>query len=41
MPQIPAGPAGSRRLRRGTLAELVIGTVVIALVSVLGILSPG
>ena len=41
MPQIPVGPDGSRRLRDGTLAELVIGTVVIGLVSVIGILSPG
>lgn len=40
MPQIPQGPAGSRRLRDGTVAELVIGTVVILLVSILGILSP-
>jgi len=41
MPQIPTGPVGSRRLRDGTLAELVIGTIVIALVSVLGLLPPG
>lgn len=40
MPQIPTGPDGSRRLRDGTLAELIIGTVVIALVSAIGILSP-
>lgn len=41
MPQLPAGPEGSKRLRDGTLAELAIGTLVIGLVSVLGILSPG
>lgn len=40
MPQIPHGPEGSRRLRDGTMAELVIGTAVILIVSVLGILSP-
>lgn len=40
MPQIPHGLEGARRLRDGTVAELVIGTVVILLVSVLGILSP-
>jgi len=40
MPQIPTGPDGARRLRDGTVAELIIGTVVILLVSVLGILSP-
>lgn len=40
MPQIPVGPDGARRLRDGTLAELIIGTIVIAIVSVLGILSP-
>ena len=40
MPQIPTGPAGARRLRDGTVAELIIGTVVILLVSILGILSP-
>lgn len=40
MPQIPDGPSGSRRLRDGTVAELVLGTVVILLVSILGLLSP-
>jgi putative copper resistance protein D len=40
MPAIPAGDPGALRLRDGTVAELVIGTVVIALVSVLGLLSP-
>ena len=40
MPRIPKGPEGIKQLRDGTVAELVIGTVVIALVSVLGILPP-
>lgn len=40
MPAIPHGPEGLVRLRDGTVAELIIGTVVIALVSVLGLLSP-
>lgn len=40
MPAIPRGPEGARRLRDGTIAELIIGTVVVALVSVLGLLSP-
>jgi len=40
MPQIPHGSEGAGRLRDGTIAELVLGTVVILLVSVLGILSP-
>jgi putative copper export protein len=37
---IPAGDPGALKLRDGTVAELVIGTVVIALVSVLGLLPP-
>lgn len=40
MPVIPAGDPGALKLRDGTVAELVIGTVVIALVSVLGLLPP-
>ena len=41
MPKIPAGADGVKRLRDGTLAELIIGTIVIGIVSVLGVLSPG
>lgn len=40
MPAIPAGDPGAKRLRDGTVAEVIIGTVVIALVSVIGLLSP-
>lgn len=40
MPAIPRNDPGARRLRDGTVAELVIGTGVIAVVSVLGLLSP-
>lgn len=40
VPAIPAGDPGAKRLRDGTIAELIIGTVVIALVSVIGLLSP-
>lgn len=40
MPRIPKGAEGIRQLRDGTVAELVIGTIVIAIVSLLGILSP-
>jgi len=40
VPAIPAGDPGAKRLRDGTVAELVIGTGVIALVSVVGVLSP-
>jgi putative copper resistance protein D len=40
MPAIPVGDPGAKRLRDGTIAELVIGTGVIALVSVIGLLSP-
>ncbi|HVY42083.1 MAG TPA: copper homeostasis membrane protein CopD [Hyphomicrobiaceae bacterium] len=40
MPAIPAGDPGARRLRDGTIAELIVGTGVIALVSVIGLLSP-
>jgi putative copper resistance protein D len=39
-PAIPAGDPGAKRLRDGTVAEVIIGTVVIALVSVIGLLSP-
>jgi putative copper resistance protein D len=40
MPTIPRDDPGARRLRDGTVAELVIGTGVIAIVSVLGLMSP-
>ena len=40
MPRIPNDGPGARQLRDGTVAELVVGTGVIALVSVLGLLSP-
>jgi putative copper resistance protein D len=40
MPTIPKDDPGARRLRDGTIAELVVGTGVIALVSVIGLLSP-
>jgi len=33
-------PSGAKRLRDGTVAEIIIGTVVVALVSVIGLLSP-
>jgi putative copper resistance protein D len=40
MPAIPAGDFSARRLRDGTIGELIIGTGVIGIVSVLGLLSP-
>lgn len=40
MPRIPKGIEGARQLRDGTAAELVIGTIIIAIVSALGILPP-
>jgi putative copper resistance protein D len=40
VPAIPAGDPGAKRLRDGTIAELIIGTGVIALVSAIGVLSP-
>lgn len=40
MPRIPKGADGVKQLRDGTVAELVIGTIVIAIVSLLGILPP-
>jgi putative copper resistance protein D len=40
LPRLPAGAAGARQLRNGTLAEIVIGSVVILLVSAFGIMSP-
>ena len=40
VPAIPAGDPGAKRLRDGTIAELIIGTGVIGLVSVIGVLSP-
>jgi putative copper resistance protein D len=40
MRAIPTNDPGARGLRDGTIAELVIGTGVIALVSVIGLLSP-
>jgi putative copper resistance protein D len=40
MPRIPRNGAGLHQLRDGTVAELVIGTVVIAIIGVLGLLSP-
>jgi copper resistance protein D len=40
VPAIPAGDPGASRLRDGTIAELIIGTGVIALVSAIGVLSP-
>jgi putative copper resistance protein D len=40
MPRIPNDGPGMQQLRNGTVAELVVGTGVIALVSVLGLLSP-
>jgi putative copper resistance protein D len=40
MPRIPAGDEGVRQLRDGTIAELIIGTGVIAIVAVLGLLDP-
>lgn len=41
MPRIPAGTAGVRQLRDGTIAELIIGTGVIAIVGLIGLLAPG
>jgi len=41
MPRIPHGAAGAIALRDGTIAELLIGTIVIAIVAVLGLLMPG
>lgn len=40
MPAIPRTDPGAKRLRDGTMAEVIIGTAVIALVSVIGLLSP-
>ena len=40
MPRIPKGVIGVRLLRDGTVAELIIGTIVIAVIGVLGLLSP-
>lgn len=40
MPRIPAGALGVRQLRDGTVAELIIGTLVIAIVGILGLLDP-
>ena len=40
MPRIPAGDKGVKQLRDGTIAELIIGTGVIAIVAVLGLLDP-
>jgi len=40
MPRIPGGTEGAKQLRDGTAAELIVGTVVIAIVSVLGLLPP-
>jgi putative copper resistance protein D len=40
MPSIPRDDPGARRLRDGTVAELFIGTGVVAIVSVLGLLPP-
>jgi putative copper resistance protein D len=40
MPRIPQGSTGAQQLCDGTVAELVIGTIVIAIVSLLGILPP-
>lgn len=40
MPAIPAGDPGARRLRDGTVAEVIVGTGVIGVVSVMGLLSP-
>jgi len=41
MPRIPEGTPGVAALRDGTIAELVIGTGVIGIVGVLGLLAPG
>ena len=40
VPAIPAGDPSAKRLRDGTVSELIVGTGVIALVSVIGLLSP-
>lgn len=40
MPRIPKDVEGIGQLRNGTVAELVIGTIVIAIVGLLGILPP-
>ena len=40
VPMIPAGDPAAKKLRDGTVAELIIGTIVVALVSVIGLLSP-
>jgi copper resistance protein D len=39
VPRIPDGP-GIRQLRDGTIAEIVVSAMILALVSVLGVLSP-
>lgn len=40
MPRIPAGSEGVRKLRDGTIAELIVGTIVIAIVGIVGLLDP-
>jgi len=40
MPRIPHGGPGARQLARGTIAEIVLGMGIIALVGVIGMLSP-
>jgi putative copper resistance protein D len=40
MPRIPHGGPGARLLSHGTVAEIVLGALIIALVSALGILAP-
>jgi putative copper resistance protein D len=40
LPRLPAGDAGARHLRNGTVAEIGVGSVVILLVSAFGIMSP-
>lgn len=40
MPRIPGGGPGAGELARGTVAEIILGTGIIGLVSVIGMLSP-
>jgi putative copper resistance protein D len=41
MPRIPHGGPGARLLAHGTVAEIVLGGLILGLVSVLGMLAPG
>jgi putative copper resistance protein D len=40
MPRIPNGGPGARELARGTIAEIVLGASILALVALIGILAP-